>query len=130
MQTKNSVVSIVICIFFLFTSCTASINRQGYKLDDSQVSEKECSNIIIAKSVNYNPELVEIVGKISASDTGFSVECSEAFVIENFRKDACSIGADLINITKDSQPDFWSTCYRAEAEFIKIKDREMLTEIK
>lgn len=130
MQTKNSIISVVICFFFLFASCTANIKRQGYKIDDSVVSEKECPNIIVVKNLNYNPDLVEIVGMISASDTGFSTKCSETFVIDNFKKDACAIGADVINITKDSQPDFWSTCYRAEAEYIRIKDRKMLTEIK
>ena len=130
MQTRKGIISILICFFFLLSSCTASIKRQGYNIDDYQASNIECDNIIIAKSVSYDPELVQIIGEISASDTGFSVKCSESFVIEYFRNEACIIGADIINITEDSQPDFSSTCYRAKAEFIKIKNRQMLAEIK
>ncbi|MEW6713929.1 MAG: hypothetical protein AB1306_02400 [Nitrospirota bacterium] len=130
MRSQKSIITVLVCFFFLFTSCTANIKREGYQLDNSVASEKECSNIIVVKNLNYNPELVDIAGKISASDTGFSVKCSETFVVDNFKKDACEIGADIINITKDSQPDFWSTCYRAEAEYIRVKNREMLSEIK
>ena len=130
MKTKNTIVSIVICFFFVLASCASTIGREGYKLDGFAGREKDCANIIVIKSLNYNPELVEIVGKISASDSGFSVTCSEEYVIENFKKDACAVGADLINITKESHPDFWSTCYRAKAELLRIKDREMLSKLK
>ena len=41
-----------------------------------------------------------------------------------FCKEACALGADLVNVTDEKQPDFWSTCYRAKAEFLHFKDRE------
>lgn len=130
MIRKRRITSIMVCFSFLFASCTASINREGYVLDNSMVSQTDCANTIIVRSLNYDPGLVVLMGKISASDSGFSVDCSEKFVIDSFRKDACAVGADIVNITKDSQPDFWSTCYRAEAELLRIKDRERLSSIK
>ena len=130
MPRKKRIISIMVCFLFLFASCTSSIKREGYVLDHSTVSQADCANTIIVRSLDYDPGLVVPLGKISASDSGFSVDCSEKFVIDSFKKDACAVGADIVNITKDSQPDFWSTCYRAEAELLRIKDREKLSNIK
>jgi hypothetical protein len=130
MKKNKGTVWFILCLFFLYTSCTANINRQGYDINNMQISDKECADIIIAKNISYNPDLAEVVGSIAASDTGFATKCSKKFVIDKFREDACTLCADIINITKESHPDFWSTCYRAKAEFIRVKNRESLATIK
>jgi len=33
------------------------------------------------------------------------------------------LDADVINILEEKYPNFWSTCYRAKAEFLVYKDR-------
>jgi len=45
-------------------------------------------------------------------------------VLNQFRQEACALGADLINITDESRFDILSTCYRAKAEFLRFKDKE------
>lgn len=131
MNMKFCITKILICcFFFLCASCAANINRQGYVIDDSKKIKNKCDNIIIVKDLTYETKLVDVLGKISASDTGFSTQCSESYVLNIFSQDACIIGADVLNITKESPPNIWGTCYDAEAEFLKIKDREMLANIK
>ena len=53
-------------------------------------------------------------------DSGFTTTCSEADAIALLKKEACSVGANLVNITKESRPDMGSSCYRCEAGFFKI----------
>ncbi len=131
MPRMKGIISVIVCLSFLSASCAATINRQGYVLADSTVSRRDCASTIVVKSLEYDPQLVQIVGRISASDSGFSVHCSEELIMEIFKKDACAVGADIINITKEAQPNFWrSTCYRAKAEFLRLKDREKLNELK
>ncbi|MFA5072859.1 MAG: hypothetical protein WC539_03045 [Nitrospirota bacterium] len=131
MRFEKSIIIVILSLCFLSAGCTAKITRQGYLLDTLQDIEKKCPDVIIVKGFDYKSDSVEIKGKISASDTAFSTTCSEAFVMDIFKKDACTIGADIINITEESQPNAWtSTCYRAEAELLRMKDRTMLSEIK
>ena len=40
------------------------------------------------------------------------------------------LGADVINITDERLPDILSTCYRAKAEFIRLKDRQEVEGLK
>jgi hypothetical protein len=65
-----------------------------------------------------------VLGSIQAYDTGFSTYCDEAYILEIFCEDACTLGADVINITEEHQPDMVSSCYRARAQFLRFKDRE------
>ena len=104
--------------------CSPGIDRQGYTLQDvGDVDASSCS-IAIKRNFDYSENEVEILGEIKAYDTGFSTNCSEAHILSCFLRESCGLGADIVNIVDETQPDFfWSTCYRAKAEFIRLKDR-------
>lgn len=55
------------------------------------------------------------------------INCQEDFVLAQFEQDACSVGANLINIIEERLPNIWSTCYRAKAE-LKITKETPSTE--
>ena len=121
--------SLGIIIFLI--GCSASITRSGYHIDDLQKNLIKCADIAIKNNATFSQNEVIILGKVSASDSGLSTDCSEEYVLDILKKDACTVGADIINITEESQPDFWtSSCYRAEAELIKFKDRNQVVNIK
>jgi len=105
--------------------CSPGIKRYGYSLQDvGDVDTSSCS-IAIKRNFNYSENEVEILGEIKAYDTGFSTECSEAYILSCFCKEGCGLGSDIVNIVDETLPDFfWSTCYRAKAEFIRLKDRQ------
>jgi hypothetical protein len=109
----------------LFTGCSTGIKRTDYKIAGNR-EEKDLSQCAVAVKFNarYRPEDVEMLGSVKGYDTGFSVHCDEAYVLELFCKEACMLGADLVNITEEKQPDYWSSCYRAKAEFVRFKDRD------
>ena len=116
----------VLSAWFL-TGCESHITRTGYQLPAGQTSKSlpKCT-IAIQRNAKFDTNAVTILGSVHAGDTGFSTDCDEAVVLDTFAREACMLGADLINITEEKQPSFWtSTCYRASAQFLKFNDRKM-----
>ena len=117
----------VLCCTTLFVSgCAAGISRTGYQLPVGQTSKDLPRRpIAIQCNAHYNTNDVEILGSIHDYDTGFSTDCDEAAILDIFCREGSMLGANLINITEEKQPNFWtSSCYRAKAEFLRFKDRE------
>lgn len=121
------IIAIVLCLAAVFVSgCASGITRTGYKLPAGQTS-KDLTRCVIAIQCDakYDTNAVVVLGSIHAYDTGFSTDCDEAYVLDVFSREACALGADLINITEEKQPSVWtSSCYRARATFIRFNDRE------
>jgi len=113
-------VLLVACV--VAAGCSASIRRHGYAVPEGQ-PRADC-----AMPIRNDPTLdlsgFDVVGRIEAGDGGFSTDCDEEVVLREFARDACHLGADLINVTEEKRPDFWSTCYRAKADFLRRKDRD------
>lgn len=118
--------SILLCsLAFILAGCHSGITRSGYQAPTLQAMDNTPRRpIAIQCNAVYNTNDVEVLGNIHAYDTGFSVYCDEAAVLDTFYKEANALGADVINITEEMQPSFWSTCYRARAQFLRLKDRE------
>lgn len=121
----KSTLPLALCAAAILASgCAAGISRTGYARPDSQAAANLPRRpIAIQRGAKFDPDDIVVLGSIHAYDTGFSTACDEAKVLETFYKEANSVGADVINITQEKQPDFWSTCYRARAQFIRFKDR-------
>ena len=101
--------------------CSASIRRHGYAIPDGQPLV-DCE-MPIHSDPTLDLSAFDVLGRIEAHDGGFSTDCDEKVVLRQFTREACHLEADLINITEESRPDFWSTCYRAKADFLRRKDR-------
>lgn len=110
----------------LLSGCAVGIERTGYKLPAGQTSSNLPRRpIAIQCDVHYNTNDVVVLGSIHAYDTGLSIDCDEAAVLDTFCREANMLGADVVDITEEKQPSVWtSTCYRAKAEFLRFKDRE------
>ncbi len=128
MKNIKSVLSII--ILFL-TACSSVVTRYNYNLEYS-ASKDESFNckVPIKKNFVYGNDEVEILGSILAGDTGFSLECGEWYVLDVFQKEACMLGADLVNIIYERRMDIWSSCYRAKAEFLRFKNRSIAKNLK
>ncbi len=108
----------LLAIVILFSNCTHKIVRSGYEIKKSDY--KDCE-VVIKKFTPIPDTLAHKIGEIRLGETGFSTACSEAHAIDIIKKEACAIGADLILITEENRPDFWSSCYRCKAEFYLLK---------
>lgn len=109
----------------VLSGCASQITRYGYKSQSLQNIDIRNSQVAIKNNFVYNKGDVEILGKIKARDAGFAVRCGEEYVLGIFCSEAHALGADIINIIWERQPNPWgSSCYRAEAEFLRLKNRE------
>jgi hypothetical protein len=110
----------------IVSGCAAGITRTGYQLPAGQTSKDLLRRpIAIQCNAKYDTNDVVVLGSIHAYDTGLSTDCDEAYVLDIFCREGNMLGADLINITEEKEPNPWaSTCYRAKATFLRFKDRE------
>jgi hypothetical protein len=128
-NSKHSIktlLALILCgVGVIVSGCKSGITRVGYQLPAGAETQKldKCP-IAIQDNVKYDTNEVQVLGSIHSYDTGFSTDCDEAYTLDIFCREGCMLGADIINITEDKQPDFWSTCYRARAEFLRFKDRD------
>lgn len=117
----------ILIIAFLISSCNYRIVRSGYK---AKKFDSASCEIVIQKNTTVSDSIATKVGEIKLGETGFTTICNEARAIYVLKKEACSINADLIIITKEKRPGFHSTCYRCRAEFYKLNSTENSEEIK
>src|SRR5436190_21355174 len=118
---------LVLCVVTAFISgCAAGITRTGYKLPSNKTpKDLDRCPITLRNNWQYDTNDVVCLGSIHDYDTGFSTECDEAYILDIFCREGCMVGANVINITEEKQPNPWtSTCYRAKAEFLRFKDGE------
>lgn len=109
-------------LFLLFlTGCAANVSRHGYQIDPKK-QIAECSTPIKLRADLSNSD-VQKLGMIDVYDANLvSANCDESIVLGILKNDSCQLGADLINITKERQPDYiFSVCYQVKADFIKFK---------
>lgn len=122
---KTKLMMFLCGVAILVSGCAAGITRTGYQLPKNQERNKlQRCPIAIQCNAKYDGNNIVVLGSIHEYDTGFSVDCDEAYILDIFCREGCMLGADIINITEEHQPDLWSTCYRAKAEFLRVKDRE------
>lgn len=126
MKTKYFFSSLVFLFaLFLLSGCASGISRTGYQLPAGRTSKDlPLRPIAIQCNAKYDTNDVVTLGAIHAYDTGFSTRCDEAYVLDVFCREGNMLGADLINITEEHQPDVWSSCYRARAQFLRFKDSD------
>lgn len=130
---KADTVGIKIVLMMVFcgaailgSGCAPGITRTGYQLPAGQTTRDVPQRpIAIQCGVHYNTNDVVVLGSIHAYDTGLSVDCDEAAILDVFCREGNMLGADIVDITEEHQPNpLTSTCYRARATFLRFKDRE------
>jgi hypothetical protein len=114
----------VVIASIVLSGCASSFRRTGYAAA-TQKAPPDCQ-VVFKQQVPLGPDEVDVLGTVTASDSGFSIKCDEAYVLRRFRDDACSIGADVVSLSDERAPDFWSTCYRAKADLLRYRDRELV----
>jgi hypothetical protein len=108
---------VFVSLLLIVTSCTHIITREGYEINKTKINEK--CEIQIVKEMVLDTAKGKIIGKVKDGDSGFSFACGEDDAIEIFKKEACNIGANIIDITEEKRADWLSSCYRATALLIK-----------
>jgi len=104
----------------LIIGCAPSVKRIGYE------KPKEIGTVCPIVFIKPN-QIGEIdsafkIGTIKVGDAGFTNECNESDILYIIQNDACSVGGNVAMIKKEKTPDWLSTCYRAEADILKVPD--------
>ena len=111
-----------LCVFILLSliivsGCAHKVTRIGYQLD-ANFSQGNC-DVIVLKSVDLSEQDYEVFGQIKLGDTRFSLDCDESTALNFLKNEACTLQANLVNITKEVSLGL-DSCYRCEAEFIRL----------
>jgi hypothetical protein len=114
----------VVVASVVLSGCASSFRRTGYAAA-TQKATADC-RVVFKQEVSAAPDEIDVLGSVTASDSGFSIKCDEAYVLRRFRDDACAVGADVVRLSDEKAPDFWSTCYRAKAELLRYRDRDVV----
>jgi hypothetical protein len=81
--------------------------------------------VSIARAV---PKNAEEVGKLSITDTGFTVNCGYEFILEQAKLAARENGANIVKIIEHKTPNFFgSSCHRLKVAFYLLSDTTELT---
>jgi hypothetical protein len=103
----------------MVSSCSHRIVRNGY--DVKKADYRNC-DIEITKNLLPTDSLQK-VGEIKLGESGLAVACSEAHAIEILKNEACALNAHIVNITEETRPNAWSSCYRCRAEFYRYTNQ-------
>lgn len=117
---KETLLYVILC--FAVTGCSYKVTRAAYV--ELPATSKTC-DVKLVKNYAFQDSAVTQLGKIGLHDSGITTTCSETDAIALLKKEACSLGADIVNITKEVRPDMGSSCYRCEAGFYKINDEKV-----
>ncbi len=114
-----------VLVLFALVACTTSLKREGYTVGKTRPIRGACE-LPVKFQANVPTENKTVLGKAWAGEPGMGTTCGQDYVLELFQEDACELKADFINIVEEHHPNFWSTCYRARAEFVALKKKTKL----
>lgn len=109
----------LLVLLFVTSGCAPSVKRVGYTPADL----KQPSSCPLAWQTNSKLTAAEAreLGRIKIGDTGFSKHCSEPEVRAIVERDACGLGAQVVDIERERRPSaLGSTCYRVDARLLAL----------
>ena len=93
-------------VVMLLSGCASGITRTGYVLPKNPPpGSPQRGPIALQCKAKFDRNAVISLGSIHAYDTGFSMDCDEAYVLDIFCNEGRLLGADLVNITEEHQPN-------------------------
>ena len=119
--------SLCLLIVFILSSCSHRVNRIGYS--EKPLDSSSTCDVIIQKEQDIDESANQKIGSIKLKDSGFSTACDELDAIAILKKEACSIGGNMVNIVEESRPNFVSTCYQCTADIYEISNDSLAKKI-
>ncbi len=101
-------------------ACSPIISRNGYEKPEL-IKVPDCT-LIIKENIRIDPAIGVVLGTLDLGDTRFSALYSEKAVMQFLRTEACTMGADIINIRGIKRPGGFGTSFRCTADFIRLNE--------
>jgi len=108
----------VLVVAILVVACSPRVTTTVLKNDVGALSHSD--PIVVIDESQPAPADGVLVGRIRASDTGFTVNCSYPEMIEQIKIKAQTLGANVIKVSYRKKPDTWSTCDRVSADLYRV----------
>ncbi len=103
----------------LALGCAPVVTRSGYTAADVK-ADAQC-NVRFEYRSQLTAEEAREIGRIRVGDSGFSRHCSESEVRQIVRRDACGVGADIVDIQDEKAPSMMATCYHVDARLLALR---------
>ena len=117
---KISVFLIIGSVLFL-TSGSAKLTSSMQKTYAPLDYKEEVRVFEIGEEILSNAEKL---GTIKVGDSGFSINCNYATVLDKAKTESRKVGGNVLKITKHKRPDLWSSCHRITADVFKVNSIE------
>lgn len=113
---KNLLLSLL--VFLVSTSC-GSTKRVSVLNPATPLTTNAVVEVLgVGQKV---PEGAKLLGHVKIGDSGFSVKCTYADAIAALQVQARAMGSNIVQITKHTEPNMWSTCHRIQADAYFLK---------
>lgn len=119
----SAATTMLVIVALSTTSCSPAVSRTGY--EPRSVGESTC-RVAVKRAAAIAPDQVDVLGEVEVGDTGLSTDCDEKTVVALLRKEACSAGAHVVDIVEERRQDVASTCYRAKARLLRLRNPSRL----
>jgi hypothetical protein len=101
----------------LLASCSAKFTSSMQKIYAPLDYREEVRVLEIGEKI---PPNAEKLGTIKVGDSGFSVDCNYATVLDKAKTESRRVGGNVLKITKHKRPDAWSSCHRITVDVFKV----------
>ena len=107
---------LLLTITLLTTACAPKIRTkvsQKYAPLDYQ------EEVLVLEPEDASPEGAEVLGTVKVGDSGMTMQCNYAQVMEKAKEEARKSGGNAIKITEHKVPNFMSSCHRITADILR-----------
>lgn len=111
-------------ILIFQTSCSTMATMNVVNSLDNPNAPQFYTQVEVFKSPDQIPTQYEVIGQVSVSDTGFSVDCGFSSMVKSIQEKAVVAKADGAYFKEIRPPSVWSTCYQGTADLIVYKNGE------
>ena len=105
---------------FLTTGCSPSVYTSIQKSYPARI---EGSTVLVYDMADSLPEPAEVLGSVTVKDSGFSVNCNYAKVMQRAKDETNKIGGNGLHLFWHKEPSaLGSSCHRIAAHMLLLPD--------
>lgn len=116
---KNFYNIILLLLVICLSACSPHVSISMYPGKSYEVVPDGIP-IDVYRTTDMIRDNYEKIGEIRIGDTGFTTDCSLDKVTSDAMDKCRQMGGNAIIITKLKEPDEWSTCWRMQADVIRV----------
>ncbi len=114
----------LLCLVILLNGCAPKVSSYLVKQNLEPIAFD--SDVFLFEMDESIPAYSDFIGKIKLGEAGMTVHCNYEDMIDKCYELARSYGANIIEITNVKAPNFFTSCYRVEANLYLNNSKSFL----